>query len=128
MKAEFEKARDEHLEKMWLEVEPFGFDHPDTYQFIQDRMDWANEWSQEKIKKLVELNVDCAKMITEKNEQIDQQAKIIEELKGGLERASNCLVCIAIDDAYEIAKTSMKIIEETLAKVKEMEQANDHKD
>ncbi len=46
-KTAFEKARDKHLMKQWDEVEPFGYDHPDTYKFIQEQMHWAHEWTKE---------------------------------------------------------------------------------
>ena len=63
MTDEYLKARDEALEKAWLEEEPFGFDHPDTYDFISARMDWAYEWCQETINTLrvTIKNVDMKK-------------------------------------------------------------------
>ena len=47
--SDWEKARDEYIEKRWFDEEPFGFDHPDTYQFIEECADFGYNYRQKEV-------------------------------------------------------------------------------
>lgn len=115
MKSEFEKARDE----AWNE---WHYDNPhdassvaehfqteeefdEAYnEYVQEKReplcfragaDWAFEWCQEKIFQKHLSVVDTMLEIEKKREaQLDQQAKVIAELKGALKEASKQFECI----------------------------------
>lgn len=86
MKSEFEKARD---------IKIIRRHRPSTCdRCFEHGADWAFEWCQE------EMGTLDAEIIFLKNDkvqlqkQLDQQAKIIEELKGALKEASKQFKCI----------------------------------
>jgi len=52
------KTNKELLDKWW-NTEPFGFDHPDTYNGILDRMDKVKETTLKEVREIIQDFYDC---------------------------------------------------------------------
>lgn len=65
--SEFEEWRDSYFKTRWEREEPFGYDHPETIEFIKDMMtasmDWQFRRENSQADKLAKSLDECAHII-----------------------------------------------------------------
>ena len=93
----FEEARDEEFNKRWNAEEPFGFDNPDTIEFIKSLTDWAFGWCMWNLGQNGGFwGRTCARLMLK----LDKRQEAIERLKEALYDAD----CYSPEDIEEMAK------------------------
>ena len=118
MKAEFEKARDEIVEEAYLDNEIGHKNIDKAMQAIAKKgvrvgADWAYEWLEHRLRRMVpdhevrKLEKAYQTLSSEQHKQLDQQAKIIEELK---EKAKTLETLQSLIDKY-LHDESMSYVE-----------------